>query len=95
MADGKDEIKAPNPAVVEKAHLKQDSGDELNQREAAALEAQAAIDNQRGYREVDWKGQKHFQSLITGHTTSGPNAEYDMIQHHAGLHHAGIVDPRA
>lgn len=87
--------KAPDPAVVAKAAAKVASGDELNQREAAALEAQAAVDQARGYKEVDWKGQKHFQSLVTGHTTSGPNAEYEMIQYHAGLDRAGIVDSRA
>jgi hypothetical protein len=80
--------KAPAPAVVERAQEKIAEGAELNQREEKALADQAEIDRARGYTEVDWNGQKLFQSLVTGHTTA---TEYEMVQYHAGLHHANIT----
>jgi hypothetical protein len=80
--------KAPAPAVVERAQEKVAADEPLNQREEKALADQQAVDTARGYREVDWNGQKLFQSLVTGHTTPD---EYSMVQYHAGLHHANIT----
>lgn len=59
------DVKAPNPAIVEKAMDKIDAGDDLSKREAAALEEQRRIDLDRGYTFEPWKnGVWHYRSLI-------------------------------
>lgn len=79
MTEKAKEHKAPNPAVVEKAEAKREAGDDLNQREAAALEAQRRIDEERGYRRIEWRpGVWLWQSLATQHTTED---ETEMIRH--------------
>jgi hypothetical protein len=86
------QTKAPDAAVVEQAQDKIEAGDDLSKREAAALEAQAEIDRQRGYTREEWKpGIWQYRSLVTGHTAP---TEYEIVQYHAGLENAGIVDSR-
>jgi hypothetical protein len=62
-------------------------------REAKAAEAQAAEDQARGYTAIEWQGQQGYQSLITGHTTFGADAEAEMIQYHGSLSQASIAVP--
>lgn len=74
------ETKVPDASVVEKAAQKMDAGEELNQRETAALEAQAQIDQERGYRRIEWKpGVFMLQHIATQHTTlDTEGGELDM-----------------
>lgn len=76
--------KAAAPAVVEKAAAKIDAGEPLNDREAKALEAQDAIDQERGYRRIEWKPNVYlWQHIATGHTTPGGEAgELEMRRVH-------------
>lgn len=78
------EVKAPNPAVVEKAVAKEQAGDDLNQREVAALEAQMAIDADRGYRRIQWRpGIWMLQHIATQHTVPDTEAgETEMRRIH-------------
>lgn len=73
-----DEVKAPDPAVVEKAQAKMAEGDDLNQREQKALEAQRALDEERGYEVVEWKGIPLYRALVGGHACF---SESEMMQH--------------
>lgn len=59
----------PAPAVVEKAEEKAAAGESLNQREAKALEDQTALDNERGWRRIEWRpGVYKLQHIPTQHT---------------------------
>jgi hypothetical protein len=58
-----------NPAVVESAHEKVAADEPLNRREEQALADQDALDQARGYREIEWQpGVTIFQHIATLHT---------------------------
>jgi hypothetical protein len=78
------EKKAPDAAVVEQAQGKIEAGDDLSKREAAALEAQAEIDRQRGYRRIEWRpGIFMWQHIATQHTIpDGEGGEAEMRRVH-------------
>jgi hypothetical protein len=60
--------KIPDAAVVEQAQDAVNAGDDLSKREQAALAAQRAVDLERGYEVIDWKGVKLFRTIYGGDT---------------------------
>jgi len=85
-----------NADALEKANKKLAEGKGLNHTEAAALQAHHAAETQlRGYREIEWHGQRGIQSIITGDTFFGEAAEFELNQHHMQLPTMGVADPRA